>query len=95
MNHLPGKNLIQATILLLLVAGSSVLSAQTREAVDVHSFGPQVGERVPDFELPDQNGQLHTLDSIMGPNSAICYLPVSVPVSFTLEFTHLDYQRSR
>ncbi len=28
-------------------------------------------------------------------DDAICYLPVSVPVSFTLEFTHLDYQRSR
>lgn len=28
-------------------------------------------------------------------DDAICYLPVSVPVSFTLEFQHLDYQRSR
>jgi len=27
-------------------------------------------------------------------DDAICYLPVSVPVSFTLEFQHLDYQRS-
>jgi len=28
-------------------------------------------------------------------DDAICYLPVSVPLSFTLEFQHLDYQRSR
>jgi len=27
-------------------------------------------------------------------DDAICYLPVSVPVSFTLEFQQLDYQRS-
>jgi len=27
-------------------------------------------------------------------DDAICYLPVSVPVSFTLEFQTLDYQRS-
>ena len=27
-------------------------------------------------------------------DDAICYLPVSVPVSFTVEFQHLDYQRS-
>ena len=28
-------------------------------------------------------------------DDAICYLPVSVPVSFTLEFQHLDYQRAQ
>ena len=27
-------------------------------------------------------------------DDAICYLPVSVPVTFTLEFDHLDYQRA-
>jgi len=27
-------------------------------------------------------------------DDAICYLPVSVPVTFTLEFDNLDYQRS-
>ena len=27
-------------------------------------------------------------------DDAICYLPVSVPVSFNLEFQQLDYQRS-
>jgi peroxiredoxin len=39
--------------------------------VDVHSLGPQVGDSVPDFQLPDQNGNTHTLDSIMGPNGAM------------------------
>ncbi len=46
-------------------------STPTRTRVDVSKLGPQVGERVPDFSLPDQNGQLHTLNSIMGPNGAL------------------------
>jgi hypothetical protein len=28
-------------------------------------------------------------------DDAICYLPVSVPISFTLEFQNLDYVRSQ
>ncbi len=46
-------------------------STPTRTRIDVSQLGPQVGERVPDFSLPDQNGQLHTLNSIMGPNGAL------------------------
>jgi peroxiredoxin len=30
-----------------------------------------VGERVPDFSLPDQFGQLQSLDSIRGPNGTM------------------------
>ena len=46
-------------------------STPTRTRIDVSKLGPQVGERVPDFSLPDQNGQLHTLNSITGPNGAL------------------------
>ncbi len=49
----------------------SPTSTPTRTRIDVSQLGPQVGERVPDFSLPDQNGQLHTLASIMGPNGAM------------------------
>lgn len=45
--------------------------AQEREVVVVAELGPQIGERVPDFELRDQFGQIQTLDSIMGPNGAM------------------------
>jgi hypothetical protein len=45
--------------------------AQSRTPVDVASLGPQVGEQVPAFSLPDQNGQIQTRDSILGPNGAI------------------------
>ena len=27
-------------------------------------------------------------------DDAICYLPVSIPITFTLELEHLDYQRA-
>src|SRR5262249_56057707 len=34
---------------------------------DVEKLGPQVGTRVPDFTLHDQNGGSRTLNSLMGP----------------------------
>ena len=46
-------------------------AAQEREPVEVAKLGPQIGEMVPDFSLPDQNGRIRTRDSILGPNGAI------------------------
>jgi peroxiredoxin len=37
----------------------------------VSTLGPQVGESVPDFSLPDQTGRTRTLQSIMGPKGAM------------------------
>lgn len=42
-----------------------------RTPVDLSKLGPQVGQRVPDFHLKDQHGQLWTRDSIMGPSGAM------------------------
>lgn len=42
-----------------------------RTPVDLSKLGPQVGQRVPDFNLKDQNGKSWTLDSIMGPNGVM------------------------
>ena len=54
----------------LLIQAPSI--AQTpRQKIDVSKLGPQVGERVPDFSLPDQNGKTQTLQSIMGPKGAM------------------------
>lgn len=39
--------------------------------IDVSALGPQVGEIVPDFSLPDQRGQIQTRASIMGPTGAM------------------------
>ena len=33
--------------------------------------GPAVGERIPAFSLPDQNGQVETLKTISGPKGAM------------------------
>ena len=44
---------------------------QPRQPIDVSKLGPQVGERVPDFNLKDQNGKSWTLPSIMGPKGAM------------------------
>ena len=55
----------------LLSAICGQATAQSRTAIDVNSLGPQVGERVPDFSLPDQNGRMQNLQSTMGPNGAM------------------------
>ena len=46
-------------------------SPPERTRIDVSALVPQVGERVPDFSLPDQNGEISTRESIMGPNGAM------------------------
>jgi len=46
-------------------------SPPERTRVDVSELGPQVGEQVPDFSLPDQNGQVRTLESVLGPRGAL------------------------
>ena len=61
-----------------LVLGTCILffmqtpaHTQDREEIDVASLGPQVGEQIPDFALPDQNGTVQTLESIMGEEGAM------------------------
>jgi hypothetical protein len=39
--------------------------------IDVSQLGPQVGEQIPDFSLPDQFGEVWTRESIMGENGAM------------------------
>ena len=64
---------IQITTLvgILLIGLSTLATAQTRMPIDVSALGPQVGDRVPDFSLPDQKGQIQTLESIRGPNGSL------------------------
>lgn len=38
---------------------------------DVTKLGPQIGEKVPEFSLPDQRGTRHTLVSLMGPKGLV------------------------
>jgi len=48
-------------------AGFMQQSASPSAVPDVRKLGPQVGERVPDFTLNDQQGHSHTLTSLLGP----------------------------
>ena len=54
----------------ILLSGATVL-AQPRAPIDVSRLGPQVGERVPDFMLRDQNGTTRALQSVMGERGAM------------------------
>ena len=57
---------------LVVAFGVASLPAQSpRTRVDVSKLGPQVGERVPDFNLMDATGKEWTLQSIMGPKGAM------------------------
>jgi len=67
----PDKIKLTTFLLMLVITLPGLTTAQSRAPVDVQSLGPQVGERVPDFRLPDQHGQIQTLESIMGPNGAM------------------------
>jgi hypothetical protein len=61
---------LAVTLLAALLAQTAVM-AQLPTRIDVSKIGPQVGERVPDFTLRDQNGKTWTLQSIMGPKGAM------------------------
>lgn len=39
--------------------------------VPITSLGPQPGAIAPAFSLPDQDGQVHTLQSLLGPKGAL------------------------
>src|SRR5438876_5741067 len=67
------KASISVSVILLAAGLASAMSqsAPPRTPIDVSKLGPQVGERVPDFSLKDQNGKIWTLQSIMGPKGAM------------------------
>jgi hypothetical protein len=38
---------------------------------DNYATGPELGQRIPDFALPDQNGVLRSLQDLTGPNGLL------------------------
>jgi len=64
---MPTTTLVAALFMVI----STMATAQTRTQIDVSALGPQVGELVPDFDLPDQNGLRHTLETVRGPNGSL------------------------
>jgi hypothetical protein len=61
------------TVILALAASALVIAQgpPAKTAADLAKLGPRVGERVHDFRLPDQNGTLRDLKSVLGPNGAM------------------------
>jgi peroxiredoxin len=60
-----------ALVTLSLIHAAANAQTAPHEKIDISKIGPQVGERVPDFNLRDQYGSLQTLRSIMGPKGAM------------------------
>jgi len=63
--------LVSWSLLALLMTLPLIARQGSRTKIDVSTLGPQVGESVPDFSLPDQTGRTRTLQSITGPKGAM------------------------
>ena len=69
----PGRHWIAAAVFAACALEASVRATSPQASPppaglpDVQKLGPQIGERVPDFTLTDQQGQPRTLASLMGP----------------------------
>jgi hypothetical protein len=65
----------RVTLLCALLAAIAIpaiaVFAQEVRKIDVGKLGPQVGTKVPDFNLGDQRGKMWTLQSVMGPKGAM------------------------
>lgn len=54
-----------------LLGGAALAQDLQPSEINVAELGPQVGELVPEFSLPDQYGEVWTRESIMGPRGAM------------------------
>lgn len=60
-----------SVLVMTVLASANIALGAEREPIIVANLGPQVGEQVPDFQLSDQFGEIHDLESVMGPNGAM------------------------
>ena len=60
-----------SVLVITMLASANIVLGAEREPIIVANLGPQVGEQVPDFQLSDQFGEIHDLESVMGPNGAM------------------------
>ena len=54
-----------------LALGIGLVIAPAAQTPDPQSLGPKAGERVPEFSLPDQQGNTRSLRSMLGPKGAV------------------------
>src|SRR5260221_1115100 len=71
--HAPGIAVGLALMSLVTAAAGTpgAQSSSVTPTVDIQALGPQVGQMLPDFGLPDQSGHERTFRSIVGPNGAV------------------------
>jgi hypothetical protein len=50
-----------------LTISGGTQSPPAKTAAELAKLGPQAGQRVPDFSLPEQQGRTRALRSILGP----------------------------
>ena len=60
-----------SVLVITMLASANIALGAEREPIIVANLGQQVGEQVPDFQLSDQFGETHDLESVMGPNGAM------------------------
>jgi len=66
--------IILSGVVLVLFAAATASSQSAPPKIDVTKLGLQVGERIADFRLRDQNGTVWTRDALMGPNGLMLVL---------------------
>jgi hypothetical protein len=56
-------------------SGADIQTSEWLEFVEAQNdgmrTGPEIGEKVPDFTLPDQSGRSRSLHDLMGPNGLL------------------------
>jgi cytochrome oxidase Cu insertion factor (SCO1/SenC/PrrC family) len=60
-----------ASAVLVLEGAAPAARRSLQDPPEVTTLGPQVGEKAPDFSLPDQEGQRRSLASLLGPNGLV------------------------
>ena len=72
MRHSRRRVFVLALALLAIGAAHVRLhSNQLATKIDVEHVGPQLGTALPDFTLHDQHGDVHSLESLLGPKGAL------------------------
>ncbi len=62
---------VTLTVLLLAMAQSTPRGPNTSPAVDPATLGPSIGQVIPPFQAPDQEGRLRDFSSLVGPNGLV------------------------
>ena len=63
-----------SSVVLVLLAAATASGQSAPPKIDVTKLGPQVGARIADFRLRDQNGTVWTRDALMGSNGLMLVL---------------------